>query len=315
MRFFSTAGPVRPDEHYAIPPLDRLGLCDVLRLIRRDQYFVLRAPRQTGKTSSLAALRDHLNGGSAGNFRCVHVNVELAQMAGDDIGQGIRAVLVSVAKEARVLGDDYPSKAWAAVLEKMGPASALLGLLTDWCEANPTPLVLLLDEIDSLLGDTLVSVLRQLRTGYEQRPTRFPQSVVLCGVHDVRDYRIWSSSGEGVSGGSPFNVVAKSLRLGDFTKAETYALMEQHTAETKQPFEEAALAEVWEQTQGQPWLVNALCAEACFERKEGGTGRGPSRRRTSTPPRKRWWCRGTPTWINSRTSWRRNGCGGWWCRS
>ena len=38
------------------------------------------------------------------------------------------------------------------------------------------------DEIDALVGDTLLAVLRQLRAGYPERPSRFPQSVVLCGV-------------------------------------------------------------------------------------------------------------------------------------
>ena len=269
MRFFSTAGPVRPDEHYAIPPLDRIELCTLLDLIQDKQYFVLHAPRQTGKTSALIALRDHLNSGAAGNFRCVNVNVEPAQVARDDVARGIRAVLGSVAECAVAIGDDYPDSVWPDVLDRMGPDLALRGLLSRWCMENPVPLVLLVDEIDSLIGDTLLSVLRQLRAGYERRPDGFPQSVVLCGIRDIRDYRIRSSTGEVIAGGSPFNVAAKSLRLGDFTKAETYALMKQHTTETKQPFEEAALAEVWRQTQGQPWLVNALCAEACFERKEG----------------------------------------------
>ena len=269
MRFFSTAGPVRPDEHYAIPPLDRIELCTLLNLIRDKQYFVLHAPRQTGKTSALIALRDHLNSGTAGNFRCVNVNVEPAQVARDDVARGIRAVLGSVAECAAAIGDDYPDRVWPDVLDRMGPELALRGLLSRWCVENPVPLVLLVDEIDALVGDTLLSVLRQLRAGYERRPEGFPQSVILCGIRDIRDYRIRSSTGEVIAGGSPFNVAAKSLRLGDFTKAETYALMEQHTTETEQPFEEAALAAVWEQTQGQPWLVNALCADACFERKEG----------------------------------------------
>ena len=81
MRFFSTAGPVCTDEHYTIPPLGRMDLCDLLELIRNKQYFVLHAPRQTGKTSALIALRDHLNSGTVGNFRCVNVNVEPAQVA------------------------------------------------------------------------------------------------------------------------------------------------------------------------------------------------------------------------------------------
>jgi len=112
-------------------------------------------------------------------------------------------------------------------------------------------------------------VLRQLRTGYEQRPDGFPWSIVLCGVRDIQDYRIRSSAGEMIAGGSPFNVIAKSLRLGDFTAEDVRTLLGQHSNETGQPFTEGALATVWEQTQGQPWLVNALCAEACFDNRVG----------------------------------------------
>ena len=269
MRFFSTAGPVRPDDHYAIPPLDRVDVDELLALIRAKQYFVLHAPRQTGKTSALIALRDLLNRGEAGDFRCVNVNVESAQVARDDVARGIRAILNSLAMNARRVGDDYPDGVWPDVLAKAGPEEALKEMLARWCEVNPTPLVLLVDEIDSLVGDTLLSVLRQLRAGYEHRPEGFPQSVVLCGVRDIRDYRIRSSAGEVIAGGSPFNVAAKSLRMGDFTEAETGALMAQHTEETGQRFSDAAEAAVWTQTRGQPWLVNALLAGACFDNKAG----------------------------------------------
>ena len=269
MRFFNTEGPVRPDDHYAIPPLDRVDMEELLGLIRNKRYFVLHAPRQTGKTSALIALRALLDSGKAGNFRCVNVNVEVGQVARDDVARGMRAVLSSLASRARFLGDDYPDGVWPGILDKVGPEDALRELLTRWCLANPTPLVLLVDEIDSLVGDTLLSVLRQLRAGYEQRPEGFPQSVVLCGVRDIRDYRIRSSAGEVIAGGSPFNVAAKSLRMGDFTEAETQALMAQHTGETGQRFSPAALEAVWTQTRGQPWLVNALCAGACFDNKAG----------------------------------------------
>ena len=269
MRRFNTEGPVRPDKHYAIQPLDRLDVDELLELIRAERYFVLHAPRQTGKTSALIALRDLLNSGAVGNFRCVDVNVEVGQVARDDTARGIRAILGCLAENARELGDDYPSSVWQDVLASTGPESALNVLLARWCRADPTPLVLLVDEIDSLIGDTLLSVLRQLRAGYQRRPKDFPQSVVLCGVRDIRDYRIRSSSGEMIAGGSPFNVAAKSLRLGDFTEAETGRLLSQHTQETGQRFTPAAHDVVWKQTRGQPWLVNALCAGACFDNKAG----------------------------------------------
>ena len=126
---------------------------------------------------------------------------------------------------------------------------------------------MLIDEIDSLVGDTLISVLRQLRSGYDRRPARFPQSVVLCGVRDVRDYCIRSSRGEIVLGGSAFNIKAESLRLGDFSEDEVRGLLGEHAEETGQAFAEDASAEIWNLTRGQPWLVNALAYEACFRNK------------------------------------------------
>jgi hypothetical protein len=96
--------------------------------------------------------------------------------------------------------------------------------------------VLLLDEADALVGDTLIALLRQLRAGYTQRPSAFPQTVILCGVRDLRDYRIHASSEAApITGGSAFNVKAKSLRLGDFTADEVTALLAEHTTETGSP--------------------------------------------------------------------------------
>ena len=267
MRRFNTEGPIRPEDHYHVPPLERVDLDQLLDMIRNKRYFVLHAPRQTGKTSALIALCDLLNRGS--DFRCVHTNVEVGQAAREDTTRAIRAILSRLASRARLLGDEFLHNAWPDILAESGPDDALSEALTSWSLADPKPLVLLVDEIDSLVGDTLLSVLRQLRAGYEQRPEGFPQSVVLCGVRDIQDYRIRSGSGEMISGGSPFNVAARSLRLGEFTEAETRALLAQHTAETGQVFTAEALELVWTQTQGQPWLVNALCADACFDNAAG----------------------------------------------
>ena len=130
--------------------------------------------------------------------------------------------------------------------------------------------MLLIDEIDSLIGDTLLAVLRQLRAGYDQRPARFPQCIVLCGVRDVRDYRIHSSAEKAiVAGGSAFNIKARSLRMGDFSAEEVGALLAQHTEDTGQAFSPESLETIRTQTQGQPWLVNALASEACFWNEMG----------------------------------------------
>lgn len=267
MRFFNTASPVNPDIHYCLPPLERLDLQDALLLIAQQKYFVLHAPRQTGKTTCLLALMSHLN--ATDQYRCTYANVEVGQSAREDVRRGIRAVMGAIAAGARDFArDDLPSQIWLDILERQGEDRALEELLTVWAERSPLPLVLLIDEIDALVGDTLIAVLRQLRAGYAKRPRSFPQSVILCGVRDVRDYRIHSSQEKAIiTGGSAFNIKAKSLRLGNFSRPETEAIYRVHTVETGQIFTEEALGRLWELTQGQPWLVNALGYETCFEMK------------------------------------------------
>ena len=260
MRFFNTTGPVNPADHYCVPPLERFDLDEVLALVRTKKYFVLHAPRQTGKTSSLLALCDLLN---TQGYGCVYTTVEGARTARDDLVEAMRAVLARLGSQARsTLGDQFLDDAWPGILARFGPNEALGEALKRWSEASTKPLVLLIDEIDTLQGDPLLATLQQLRAGYPMRPGAFPQCVVLCGLRDVRDYRIRSTS-------SPFNIVAESLRLGDFTQEETLTLLDQHTGETGQTFTDDAREAIWTQTLGQPWLVNALAYETCFKSKAG----------------------------------------------
>ncbi len=268
MRTFNTAGPIVPAMHYHVAPLGRVDRDEIYGLIEDWRYFVLHAPRQTGKTSALLALRDELN--ASGCYRAAYVNVEAGQAAHEDAHVAMQAILGEFSEEALDLGDDsLEHDILPSVLDAYGAHGALRQLLSRWSAADPRPLVVMIDEIDALVGDTLISVLRQLRAGYQKRPGRFPQSVVLCGVRDVRDYRIHSGREKSiVTGGSAFNVKAESIRLGDFDESQTRELLLQHTEETGQGWSGEALAEVWRSTSGQPWLVNALAAEALKKVKD-----------------------------------------------
>ena len=87
MRFFTTEGPVNCADHYCLPPLARFDLDDVLALIGQKKYFLLHAPRQTGKTTCLLALADDLN--PSGNYRAVDCKSDTAQAAGDGVAIGM----------------------------------------------------------------------------------------------------------------------------------------------------------------------------------------------------------------------------------
>jgi hypothetical protein len=138
-KFFNTAGPIMADIHYNVEPLSRFNLEEIESLIYQRKYFVLHAPRQTGKTSCMLALRD---------------------------------------------------------------------------------------------------------------------------------YRIVLSNQDIITGGSAFNIKAESLRLGNFSRWEIHDLYMQHTAATGQEFDDACFPLLWEATEGQPWLVNAVGYEVTYKMKE-----------------------------------------------
>ncbi len=258
---FNTAGPNRLEWHYTLPPLERWDLQEILGLIETGRYFLLHAPRQTGKTSCLIALAEYLNRGR--RYRALYVNIETAQTAREDVGRGMACIVDAIAGSAGIYLADKEAEEMAAHVRNTTPPDRVASVfLRQWCESSSLPTVLMLDEVDALMGDTLVSLLRQLRSGYTDRPAHFPLSLILCGVRDLRDYRIQSAKEGVITGGSAFNVKAESLRLGNFTPANIATLYDLHTTATGQVFTKDALASAWDLTEGQPWLVNAVAHEA-----------------------------------------------------
>jgi hypothetical protein len=265
-KFFNTSGPINPDDHYSLPPLQRVDWDEVHHLIGTKRYFVLHAPRQTGKTSTLLAIMAELN--RDGHFACAYANIEGAQAARGDETKGIPAVCSAIAGAIRLHLAQPEVFDWLNTQGRGQPVNDVLRqMLEHWSQISPKPVVLLLDEVDALVGDTLISLLRQIRAGYNQRPAAFPQSIILCGVRDVRDYRMRNADQEVITGGSAFNIKAESLRMGNFTEEEVQALWQQHTEITGQTFAPEIFEHLWLDTQGQPWLVNALGYEVTWKNK------------------------------------------------
>ncbi len=255
---FNTTGPCIPAEHYMLPPERRLG--EVLELIHRHKFFTLHAGRQTGKTTSLQWLDQHLN--ATGKYRAIWVDIEMAREK-PDVQRAMPIILFSF---DRALEFAFPDLARpdAAEISKLleTPDTALLRYLKRLALQDPRPWVVLIDEADGLVGEAMVSFLTQLRHGYIDRSrSPFPASVVLVGQRQVRDYVMREEERRAISWlgtTSPFNVTAEAMTLGPFTAPEVEELLVQHTAATGQRFEPAAIAMIYELGQGHPWLTNAM---------------------------------------------------------
>lgn len=239
-----------------LPPEPRLP--GARELIGQELYFVVHAPRQTGKTTSLAALARDLT--AEGQYAALLFSCEDAKWATDEVLAAEKVIMDAIATEARygLAPELRPPSPWPQAPE----GRLVRDGLTAWAEKCPRPIVLFWDEIDALSGDSLTSVLSQLRAGHNARPNPFLASVALCGLRDVRDYKVASGGNpDKLTGPSPFNIIAESMRMGDFTRDQVAELYGQHTADTGQEFTGEAIDQAWECTQGQPYLVNAIAFE------------------------------------------------------
>ncbi len=253
-KWFNVAGPCKADIHYMLPPLARLPQLELL--VEQWGYFVIHAPRQTGKTTAMIALAKQLT--ASGKYTAVMVSAEVGAAFPHDLAAAEKAMLGSWRNTAE---DNLPAELYPPAWPDADAGQRLQAALRAWARDSSRPFVFFLDEIDSLQNETLVSVLRQLRSGYPNRPKGFPQSLALIGVRDVRDYKVASGGSDRLNTSSPFNIKIESLTMRNFTSDEVAQLYAQHTEETGQIFTSEATQRVFNLTQGQPWLVNAIARE------------------------------------------------------
>jgi AAA-like domain len=257
-RWFNTAGPCQEDIHYTLSATLRLP--NLERLITQRNYFVIHAPRQVGKTTAMLALAKQLT--ASGQYTAVMLSVEVGAPFSQDIASAEDAILGAWRDNIAVrLPPELQPPDWKAIQSGQKIRSAL----QLWAQTSPRPLVILIDEIDALQDQALISILRQLRDGYPNRPQGFPQSVGLIGLRDVRDYKVAAGGSDRLNTSSPFNIKVRSLTMRNFNAEEVVELYAQHTEDTGQVFTPEASALAFELTQGQPWLVNALAKEIVEE--------------------------------------------------
>ncbi len=257
-RWFNTAGPCREDIHYLLPATRRLP--NLERLIAQQNYFVIHAPRQVGKTTAMLALAKELT--DRGKYTAVMVSAEVGAPFSQDIGGAEDAILGAWRDNiAFRLPPELQPPDWTSIQS----GQKIRAALQTWAESSPRPLVIFIDEIDALQDQALISILRQLRDAYPNRPKAFPQSVGLIGLRDVRDYKVAAGGSDRLNTSSPFNIKVRSLTLRNFNAEEVAELYAQHTEDTGQVFTPEATALAFELTQGQPWLVNALAKEIVEE--------------------------------------------------
>ncbi len=113
-------------------------------------------------------------------------------------------------------------------------------------------IVIFIDEFDGIPRSELENFLTTLRELYQKYKMRKDKALYAVGLVGIRNITKLI-----VGGVSPFNI-ADQVRLPPFSLKNVRDLYGQYTDETHQPFTEGAVLKIYEETAGQPWLVNRL---------------------------------------------------------
>ncbi len=260
-KIFNIAGPCIPGDHYMLPALERNE--HINSLIVNKQYFVIHAARQTGKTTLLNSLEWEINESS--QYIGLYCSLETVQGINDP-KEGIPAIARSI-QSAISINSHLSELNFLERSDINNYNNIIKEGFYGLCKKLSLPLIVFFDEADCLSNGTLITFLRQLRDGFVNRTRApFPHSIALVGMRDIRDYKgKIRENGQTLGSANPFNIITKSLTIGNFTLEEVRRLYLQHTEDKGQVFEDAAIEKAFYWTQGQPWLVNALARECVME--------------------------------------------------
>ena len=126
--------------------------------------------------------------------------------------------------------------------------------------------VIVVDEVEGLKNPKVLNgFLHLTRSIYHEKQAIGLRSVILTGVSNI--------TGIIQDTASPFNI-ADQIQVPYFTREEVYDLLSQHERETGQLFEHPVKEGIYEQTLGQPGLVNALARDLVEKKCPNGEGVG-----------------------------------------
>ena len=257
-RYFNVTGCCNPQEHYMVNLDSRLA--QIKKMVDKGQYFSINKGRQYGKTTILKALREYLKN----DYVVISMDFQF-------VSTSEFATENSFVKAfARLLWSRYHREMPNEIEKQIKQMKSSLDYveadlfvtLSEWCEVSSKPIVLMIDEVDSASNNQVfLDFLAQLR-GYYLERTEFPtfQSVILAGVHDIRNLRQKIRPDAEHKHNSPWNIASNFDIDMSFSVSDIAGMLMEYENDHHTGMDIAKLSQlIYAYTSGYPVLVSSIC--------------------------------------------------------
>ena len=268
-RTFEKSGSVNPEASYYVPLENVVNSDkqDIKTMVDLGRYFSIFAPRQSGKTTFLETLCSQLHDDPT--YMAVILSfqdnknlnkTEFYSLLEMELYEQLTNRLKEVRCEktetvVRFLNNYHLTNhiSFRLLFEKLNKI------------IQYKKIVIFIDDFDGIPIDELedfLTTLRGLYIKYKKVKDKALYSIGLIGIRNITKLI--------VGGVSPFNI-ADQVEMPAFSLKNVHDLYSQYTEETNQPFTGDAIKKIYEETEGQPWLVNRLGTILTMDVKPGTT--------------------------------------------
>jgi len=238
MRTFFSYGPVDCKRHFCVPRKELIEKC-IIQLVGEDEdfghYFTVWAPRQTGKTWLMRQVKKEIEARYGDRFTLGMMSMQGVVLRDDEETEGFLDKIPDLILNTFDMDIEPPGN-WEGFRLLFHKRKGIF----------KNPVILFIDEFDSLPSKVIDQLVTLFRDIYLNRESYLLHGLALIGVRAVL--------GVESERGSPFNI-QRSLHVENFTRDEVWDLYNQYIEESGQRIEEEVIESVYRVTRGQPGLV------------------------------------------------------------
>ena len=259
-RYFNITGCCNPQEHYMVNLDSRLA--QIKKMVDRGQYFCINRGRQYGKTTLIMALESYLE------KEYIVVSMDFQGLSTPEFsteGMFVKAFARELWLDRRT--QHFMNHDIQTAMKEIRSSSAytmadLFVCLSEWCMEAEKKIVLMIDEVDQASNNQVfLDFLAQLRFYYlkrNKRPTF--QSVILAGVHDIRNLRQKIRPDAEHKHNSPWNIASAFEIDMSFNVHDIAGMLTEYENDHHTGMDIPKLSQlIYDYTSGYPVLVSMIC--------------------------------------------------------
>ena len=265
MKEFNTTAVCIPSKHYMVDLSERIR--EIKKLVDEGKYFTINRARQYGKTTTLTALKKIL----INEYIVISLDFQGIDQDVFENGASFSQALARLIIDLHEF-EDVPIP--NVTLDALGTLNAsdpqkikmddLFRILKRWIKASKTPIVLIIDEVDSATNNQVfLDFLALLRDGYIGRDangTPAFKSVILAGVTDVKHLKTKIREETASKENSPWNIAADFTIDMSLSERGIEGMLKEYEADHHTGMDTGYIAGlIRDYTNGYPFLVSRIC--------------------------------------------------------